>query len=220
MTEGRKSGERVTVAVIDDDTLIREGLRVLAREMLIVGVFDTAEHFLDAQPAADVVLLDLELGGAGRTQGLQGAPAVTRVSRDYRVLLYTNERRREVLVGCLAAGARGIVHKSEPMSTLEDAVTNVAAGEIVITYAIAGLVELANDRGRIAQLTPRERDVLRHRARGESYSAIGRRLNIAPKTAQEYMAGVSAKFGDYLRAHSPADLETHLGIGHGDLLDT
>jgi DNA-binding NarL/FixJ family response regulator len=211
---------RIRVATIDDDTVIREGLPTLATGLDIVAGYPTAEGFLAEPPMVDVVLLDLNLSGTGRTGGLQGGAAVAAIAAaSYQVLIYTNERRRQVLVGCLAAGARGVVHKAEPIAALEAAVTAVAAGEVVITDAIAGLVELANSRGRLPTLSPRERDVLRGRARGESFASIGGRLYISPKTAQEYMASVTGKFGDYLRSHSPADLEHHLGFAPGDLLD-
>jgi DNA-binding NarL/FixJ family response regulator len=208
------------VVVIDDDTVIREGLPSLATRLHVVAAFPTVEAFLAVRPAVDLVLLDLSLAGAGRTGGLQGGAAVGRIAElDLPVLIYTNERRREVLVGCLAAGARGVVHKAEPILALETAAHAVVRGELVITDAIAGLVELASSRGGLPSLSPRERDVLRGRARGESFVSIGGRLYISPKTAQEYMAGVTAKFGDYLRSHSAADLERLLGFSPGDLLD-
>ena len=210
----------VRVAAIDDDTVIRDGLPRLATGLVFAAAFATVEAFLAGQPAVDVVLLDLNLGGTGRTGGLQGGAAVSAVAAaGFPVLIYTNERRREVLVGCLAAGALGVVHKAEPIAVLEAAATAVAGGEVVVTDAIAGLVELANSRGRLPTLSPRERDVLRGRARGESFASIGARLYISPKTAQEYMASVTGKFGDYLRSHSAADLEHQLGFAPGDLLD-
>src|SRR5664279_2021986 len=115
-------------AAIDDDTLIREGLGRLTSTLDIVASYATAEAFLDEAPDVEVVLLDLNLGGTGRTGGLQGGSAVAAVARvPYRVLIYTNERRRQVLVGCLAAGALGVVHKAEPLAALEDAAHAVAA---------------------------------------------------------------------------------------------
>jgi two-component system nitrate/nitrite response regulator NarL len=210
----------VRVACIDDDTIIREGLPRLACGLDVVATFSAAEAFLDARPDVEVVLLDLNLAGTGRAGALQGGSAVAAIAAAaYRVLIYTNERRRHVLVGCLAAGARGVVHKAEPVAALEAAARAVRAGEVVVTDALAGLVELANSRGRLPSLSPRERDVLRGRARGESFGSIASRLYISPKTAQEYMAGVTAKFGDYLQVHSAADLERHLGFAPGDLLD-
>jgi DNA-binding NarL/FixJ family response regulator len=211
---------RVRVAVIDDDTLIREGLRTLAIGLDVVEVYPTVEGFLADRPTVDVVLLDLNLAGTGRMGGLQGARAVAAVAASsIAVLIYTNERRREVLVGCLSAGAHGVVHKAEPISAVEDAVRDIAAGEVVITDALAGLAELITRRGQMPQLTPREREVLRGRARGETFASIGGRLYITAKTAQEYMASTSRKFADYLQTHSAADLERHLGFAPGDLLD-
>jgi len=213
MTTPAGASVRPRVAAIDDDTLIREGLRQLATGLDVVATYSTAEEFIDGAPLADLVLLDLSLAGTGRTGGLHGGRAVSAIAAlSYRVLIYTNERRRHVLVGCLAGGASGVVHKAEPIAALEQAVHAVVAGEVVITHALAGLVELANRGGQLPSLTPRERDVLRGRARGESFAAIGGRLYISPKTAQEYMASVSSKFGEYLHAHSAADLERHLGF--------
>jgi len=214
------SAARVRVAVVDDDTLIREGLRTLATSLEVVDVYPTAEDLLADQPTVDVVLLDLNLLGTGRLGGLQGARAVAAISAVPRaVLIYTNERRREVLVGCLSAGARGVVHKAEPISAVEEAVHTIAAGGVVITDALAGLAELVNRSGQLPQLTPREREVLRGRARGETFASIGARLYITPKTAQEYMASTSGKFAEFLRTHSAADLEHRLGFTPGDLLD-
>lgn len=213
---------RVRLACVDDDTLIREGLGHLLPEAVMVGVYPRVEDLLVDGPEADVVLVDLWLRGSEEdagsgAQGMRGVAAVS--GAGYRVLIYTNERRRHVLAGCLAAGAVGIVHKSEPLDTLREAVVSVAAGGALMTTAMAGLAELVERRGRMGQLSPRQTEVLRGRARGESFRSIGARLYISPKTAEEYMAEVTRRFSSYLREHSPADLERLLGIGPGDLLD-
>lgn len=212
----------VTVACVDDDTLIREGVSRLLDGLSVAATFDRAEAFLAARPVADVVLLDLWLPRewpltAVALQGMAAVAAVTQAG--YRVLIYTNERRREVLAGCLAAGASGVVHKSEPLSSVISAVRAVAAGQVVITTALAGLAEVVQRRGTMRPLSPRQLEVLRGRARGESFKSIGARLFIAPRTAEEYMAEVTRRFADYLVNHSPADLERLLGVGTGDLLD-
>jgi DNA-binding CsgD family transcriptional regulator len=71
----------------------------------------------------------------------------------------------------------------------------------------------------LAVLSPRQFDVLRGRAGGESFKSTGARLYIAPKTAEKYMWHVNRRFAAYLRIHSAADLEHLLGVGQGDLLD-
>lgn len=211
---------RVRVAVVDDDTIIREGLPRLIPELDVAAAVSSVEELLAVRPETDVVLLDLVLTGTGRTGIRQGAAAVETVAgAGYRVLIYTNERRREVLVGCMAAGARGVIHKAEPLAALAEAVAQVASGRVVITQALVGLAELAQRRGGLASLTPRQREVLSARARGEAFRSIAGRLFISKKTAEEHMAVVTAKFADFLRDHSPADLERELGLGPGDLLD-
>lgn len=210
----------VCVAVVDDDTIIREGLPHLLPDLRVTLAVSSVEELLAARPRTDVVLLDLVLTGTGRTGVRQGAVAVEAVARaGYRVLIYTNERRREVLVGCMAAGAHGVIHKAEPLAALAAAVAEVADGRVVITQALVGLAELAERRGGLASLTPRQREVLSARARGETFRGIAERLFISKKTAEEHMAVVTAKFAGFLRDHSPADLERELGLGPGDLLD-
>lgn len=219
MTDSADLPRKIRVASIDDDTVIRRGLPLLIQTAEVVGSYTDVEELLEASLAADVVLLDLVLTGTGRT-ATQGASAIRTLMRaGYRVMIYTNERRPAVLVACLAAGASGVIHKAEPVEQLEDAIEAVARGEVVITQALVGLAELADRRGELAELSPRQREILSARARGEKFQSIANRLFISPKTAQEYMSGVNDKFAEFLRDHSPADLERHLGIAPGDVME-
>lgn len=211
---------RPAVAVVDDDTVIRQGLALMVPDVRVSGAYPDVAAFLAAAPPADVVVLDLGLRGTGSGRGVQGVDGVRAVAdAGHRVLIYTNERRRAVLVRCLASGATGVIHKAEPMSSLGAAVRHVAAGGVWITPALTGLAEVAERRGAFPTLSPRQRQVLAGRARGETFTSIARRLYITPKTAEEHMAVVTQKFADYLRTHSPADLERHLGLEPPDLDD-
>lgn len=213
------TADTVRVASIDDDTVIRKGLPLLLEEIEVVASYAEVEEFLAAEPSVDVVLLDLVLTGTGKS-ATQGAAAIRAITAaGYPVLIYTNERRRTVLVGCLAAGASGVIHKAEPVDELEDAIQAIARGEVVITQALVGLAELVERRGELSELSPRQRDVLSARARGEKFQSIADRLFISRKTAEGYMAAVNAKFAEFLRDHSPADLERYLGIAPGDVLE-
>jgi DNA-binding NarL/FixJ family response regulator len=208
------------VAGVDDDTVMRDGLRPLLPQLDVVATFADVESLLAARPEVDVVLLDLKLDGTGREPSVRGIDAVRAVTTaGYRVLVYTNERRRAVLAACLTAGAFGVVHKAESLDALADAVARVAAGRIVITQALTGLAEVADRSGRLPALSPRERQVLAGRARGESFRSIAARLYVSEKTASGYMEQVKVKFAAYLRDHSPADLEYSLGLEPVDLPD-
>jgi two-component system nitrate/nitrite response regulator NarL len=215
-----ETGERIRVAAVDDDTVIRDGLPLLLPGVEFVGRFEDADGLLDAGAAADVVLLDLVLTGTGKPGVRQGSAAVAAVAAaGYRILIYTNERRRQVLAACLAAGALGVVHKAEPIADLELALRAVSTGQVVITPALVGLAELTERRGGLPTLTSRQRQILSARARGEPFQSIANRLFISRKTAEEHMAVVTAKFADYLHDHSAADLERALGLAPGDVLD-
>ncbi|MEV6210128.1 response regulator transcription factor [Kitasatospora sp. NPDC051914] len=208
------------VAAVDDNTIIRDSLCPLFPAWNVVGCYRDAEALLAARPEADVVIVDLNLAGTGPAPALQGPDAVRAVAEaGYRVLVYTSEVRRTILVDCLTAGAQGIVHKAEPLPALGDAVDAVAAGQVVITQELTGLAELAERRDQLPNLSPREREVLAGRARGESFRSIARRLYITPQTATGYMNSVKTKFAAYLRDHSPADLEYYLGLEPSGLTD-
>jgi DNA-binding NarL/FixJ family response regulator len=214
------SAPRVRVAAVDDDTLIREGLQTLLCGIEVIATYPDVEHLLQERPKVDVVLLDLDLTGTGRHGALQGGRAVSAVAGiGYRVLIYTNERRREVLLACLANGAHGVLHKAEPLSEVEKAINVIAEGHIVITTALTGLAELVQHRGDLPGLSPRQIEILAGRARGEQYKSIAARLYITPRTAEDHMHEVNRKFAHYLRDHSVADLERRLGLAPGDLLD-
>jgi FixJ family two-component response regulator len=186
MMDGREVEQgSLRVAVVDDDTIVREGLAALLPHHRVIVACTTVEQLLAESP---------------------------------NVVIYTNEHRRIVLAGCLAAGAQGIVHKTEPLDALAAAATAVASDEVVITPALVGLAEVVERRGELPSLSTRQRQVLAGRARGETFRRIARSLGISEKVAHEYMGEVTAKFADYLRSHSPADLERRLGIGAGDLL--
>lgn len=213
---------RPRLVCVDDDTPIREGLPHLLPDVDVVATFARVEHLLQRKPAADVLLLDLHLLApeeeASMTRhGLRGVQAAT--SAGYRTLIYTNEQRRAVLAVCLAAGASGVVFKTSSMPALRDAVTVVAAGGTVIPTSLAGLVEKYSSLGHLGQLTPRQLEVLRARARGEPFKSIARRLGIEHRTVEDHMYVVTRRFAEYLRTHSLADLEHELGIAPRDLLD-
>ena len=209
----------VQVAVIDDDTIVREGLRVLLPRHQVACTFGQHAEFLTRRPAVDLVILDLNLDGTGHTNVRHGAAAVADIrAAGYPVLIYTNENRRLVLAGCLAAGAAGVVHKTQSLQALADAVTAIHTGHTVITPALTGLAEAVDRYGHLPALTPRQRQVLAGRARGQSFRRIASDLGISEKMAHEHMGAVTTKFAEYLRTHSAADLEHALGLARGVLL--
>lgn len=211
---------RFRAVVIDDSTIVRFGMPLMHPELDIVAAYPDIEEFLVDEPPVDLVILDLRLSG-GPAHGVRQGPTAIRAVRaaGYQVCLFTDERRRLVLAQCMRAGAQGVVHKSDSVDTAAAAFAVVAGGGTVITQSLIGLAEVLERRGGLPELTARQRQVLAGRARGESWAEIAAGLFITEGVAREHMAAVNAKFAAYLQGASPGDIERHLGLAPGDLLD-
>jgi DNA-binding NarL/FixJ family response regulator len=215
-----EAAERYRVVVIDDSTIVRFGMPLMHPELEVVATYPDIEELLVDEPAVDLVILDLRLSG-GPSPGVRQGPTAIRALRaaGYRICLFTDERRRLVLAQCMRAGAQGVVHKSDSVETAAAAFNTVAAGGIVVTQSLIGLAEVLERRSGLPELTARQRQVLAGRARGETWNEIAARLFITEGVAREHMAAVNAKFAAYLQRASPGDIERHLGVAPGDLLD-
>ncbi len=216
-------GPRVRTVVVDDSTVVRQGLPLLHPELDVIGAYPTIEPLLaQPHPGLQLVVLDLKLRHDEDREGpRQGVTAIRAVSTlGVPICLYTDERRRLVLAQCLRAGAAGVVHKADPIDDARAAFSAVADGQVTITPSLIGLAELVERRGGLPDLTTRQRQVLAARARGERWSSIAARLFITEGVAREHLATASAKFSQFLRdASPPGDMERALGLAPGDLLD-
>jgi DNA-binding NarL/FixJ family response regulator len=149
----------------------------------------------DEQP--DVVLLDVHMPDGG------GVEVIARVSGEQpavRFLALSVSDAAEDVIAVIRAGARGYVTKTISGAELADAVRRVAAGDAVFSPRLAGFVldafasnpPPAHDQ-ELDQLTPREREVLRHIARGYMYKEIAQRLGISVKTVEAHVSAVLRK---------------------------
>jgi DNA-binding NarL/FixJ family response regulator len=206
--------------VVDDATVIRESFAVLMPQFEVVGTFPTVERLLHARPDADVVVLDLHLANSAQPDSRQGVAAVrAAVGAGYRVCAYSQEERRFVLAATLAAGARGVVSKAEPLAVAQEAIAAVAAGEVVIPQGLIGLVEVLVRRNSLTILSERQRQVLAGRARGFTYAELATQLYLSESTLRGYWAAVTESVSAHLQHATPADIEHALGLGPGDLLE-
>lgn len=226
MTEARPdtdptgTSRRVGAVVVDDTTLVRDGLALVQQQIEVVAAYSTIEPVLINRPEADVVILDLHLTGPDNVHVRQGRVAIRALTRaGYRVCVYTDERRRYVLAACLKAGASGVVHKSEPLSDAVSAFLAVAEGQTVITRSLIGLGEILEREGRLPELTRRQRQILAARARGESWHELATRLYISEATARDHLGAITRKIADYFQSTTPGDIEHDLGLAPGDLFD-
>ena len=200
MTEHRSPPKRPRVFLVDDHRLVLTGVRAeLGDAVEVVG--EAAD--VDAAAAGirktvpDVVLLDVHLPGGG---GQAVIEAVSRTHPQVRFLALSVSDAAEDVIAVIRAGARGYVTKTISGPELADAVLRVAEGDAVFSPRLAGFVldAFSGDfQGQVDpeldQLTAREREVLRHLARGYSYKEIARQLSISIKTVETHASAVLRK---------------------------
>ncbi|MEQ0564781.1 response regulator transcription factor [Amycolatopsis sp. NEAU-NG30] len=207
MTEERSAGDavdqgRVRVAVIEDHPLYRVSVeRVLAEADFVElgAVVDSVARFhVHRQPPGSVVLLDLGL------PGVAGAAAVLEVCElGHHVLVVSAQAEPEVVLGAIAAGARGFLSKDVDADELLIAIKTVAGGGAYVSAVVAGMIMKDNaDRPAVsaeAELSPREEQVLRLVAAGERDVDIALILGIGVRTVRGYLDRIRDKTGERRR---------------------
>jgi DNA-binding NarL/FixJ family response regulator len=197
------------VGLIDDHESVRLGLEAACaragKEVVFSG--STVTEYLDwrafsASPPADVVVLDLTLG-----DGTTVTENVRRLVLDgSSVIIHSVADRPAAVREALAAGAAGIVSKSSPIGDVTAAIGTVARGEPLNNVEWASAVE--GDRAFAdAQLSARERDVLRLYAAGLPLKVVADRLGVAYSTAKENITRVRVK---YVEVGRPAPTKVDL----------
>ena len=184
-----------TVALIDDHESVRLGLHAvlvddgvsIAFSGPTVGEYRRSLRDTNAVPA-DIVLLDLTLG-----DGTTVAENVSSLAGESAVIVHSVADRPASVREALATGAVGVVSKASPLGEVVQAVRTVAAGEPLDNVEWAAVVE--SDRAFAdAQLSTREREVLRLYAAGLPLKAVADRLGIAFSTAKENIARIRGKY--------------------------
>ena len=205
------AGAKPRVVIVDDHHLFRSGVRAeLGMELTVVGDAGTVEDAvaLIREQRPDVVLLDVHMPDGG---GVEVIARLSEECRDVRFLALSVSDAAEDVIAVIRAGARGYVTKTISAVELADAVRRVAGGDAVFSPRLAGFVldAFAQDAGaavddaaagrraaadrELDQLTPREREVLRHIARGYMYKEVAQSLGISVKTVEAHVSAVLRK---------------------------
>jgi DNA-binding NarL/FixJ family response regulator len=187
------------VLIVDDHQLFRAGVRAELEPLLeIVGEAGSVDEAVAAIAATrpDVVLLDVHMPDGG---GVQVIHRSTEAGERPRFLALSVSDAAEDVIATIRAGARGYVTKGISGEELADAVRRVQDGDAVFSPRLAGFVLDAFagtapvEDPDLDQLTPREREVLQHIARGYMYKEIALRLEISPKTVEAHVSSVLRK---------------------------
>jgi len=200
------TAHRIRVLLVDDDALVRAGLTMMldgANGIEVVGEAadgDQVPAAVDAH-APDVVLMDLRMprtDGITATRRLRARPRAPEV-----IVLTTFDADENVLAG-LRAGASGYLLKDSPPDQIVAAIHRVAAGDPILSPAItrrlmdravatSGTREQA--RAALADLTPREHEVVVGIARGETNAEISARLFMSVATVKAHITHILTKLG-------------------------
>ena len=211
------SNGTIRVMLVDDHTILREGLRGLLRATPDIQVVGEASNGVEAVALAaqcppDVVVMDLDMPGG---DGATATRELARLEKPPRVLILTMHTEEERLIPLLEGGASGFLSKDTAERELVDAIRVVASGEVFVRPAVARLLAanvrpsthqsaLAEARSKLALLSGREQSVLKGIAEGYSGVEIGHMLGVTPKTVDTYKNRIAQKLGfthrtDYVR---------------------
>ena len=196
--------DTVRVVVADDQALVRTGFRMIltADGIDVVGEASTGTEAIDAvrRTRPDVVLMDIRMP---ELDGLEATRRILAADGDVpRVLMLTTFDLDEYVYAALAAGASGFLLKDVAPEQLTAAVRLVRSGDALLAPSITRrLVERFARGGQetsavhrdLASLTPREREVLQHLARGLSNAELAAAFHLSEATVKTHVARILGK---------------------------
>ncbi|WP_395400495.1 response regulator [Arthrobacter sp. UC242_113] len=205
----------IRVLIVDDQEMIRVGLRAILDAQSNISVVGEAGDGLQAvrmleNLAVDVVLMDI------RMPGVDGVEATRRIrqnipAEDVRIIILTTFDHDETVFAALRAGANGFLSKGVGPAELSAGIEEVAAGggALSATAAAALIDKVADERPaetdpalaqRFSALTPKEREVVLAIAKGQSNQQIAETMFVSPFTVKTHANRAMTKVGARDRA--------------------
>jgi two-component system, NarL family, invasion response regulator UvrY len=200
MTEQAAAGARVSVLLVDDHAVVREGYRRLLEshgDILVVGEAADASsaHTLLCELDPQIVVMDITL------PGMSGIAAMRRMLEhkpETRVLIFSMHEEAIFARRALQAGAFGYVTKASAPNVLVEAVHTIAGGKKYLSASVAqdlALRAATGDEAVMDGLSSREFEVLRLLVQGRSIRDIAQFMGLNPKTVANHQSAIKQKLG-------------------------
>jgi two-component system, NarL family, invasion response regulator UvrY len=189
----------ITVLLIDDHAVVREGYRrLLERDdsLLVVGEAATAAEAIrrDGELKPDVIVLDIALPGIS---GIEVLRRIIARRPEARVLMFSMYQDGIYATRAINAGARGYLSKASAPDLLVEAVRSVAEGRRYVSPDVEHAITLQSSAASqlAGALSTRELEVLRMLTQGYGVEQIAERLGLSPKTAANHQSSIKQKLG-------------------------
>lgn len=189
----------IRVLIVDDHTVVRQGLRFLLQQQSDIEVIGEAADGSEAidvvrDQVPTVVLLDLLMP---RTDGLTALRAIKQISPATQVVILTSHHGEAQLFDAIKAGAVSYVLKTAGVDAVVESVRAASRGESMLDPSVAAKVleEMRRPRAgdAVDQLSKREIDVLTALARGRANKEIARDLSIGEETVKTHVSNILSK---------------------------
>jgi two-component system response regulator NreC len=194
---------KVRVLIVDDHTILRDGLQALLNSESDFEVVSTESNARDALRnigalAPDLVLMDLTMPG---TSGIEAIAQIKRKYREIKVVALTFHKEDQYIHATLEAGTDGYVLKDDGRVELFTALRSVMKGKSYLSPSICSQVvhgylaggERSSDQAPWDVLTPREREVMKLIAEGHRTNQIAVYLSLSSKTVEKHRTNLMRK---------------------------
>lgn len=194
------TSRKIRILLVDDHMVIRVGLTTATEDtpdMEVVADVESGEEAIEAyrEHRPDVVVLDLRMNGMS---GIETIQALRKEFGDVRILIFSNYAKGEEVYQAIKAGAAGFVVKEMPLENFLEGIRSVHKGERYMPPQVA----IRIGERMLAQLSPRELEVLRCIAKGKSNKEIGSELGVVEGTVKIHVTKILTKLEVSDRTHA------------------
>jgi DNA-binding NarL/FixJ family response regulator len=211
--------QQVSVLIVDDHDVVREGLRALIQKRTEFGLVGEAESVASAVEAArkhqpDVIIMDVRLPDGS---GVEACREIRTERPETKVLMLTSYSDDEAVLNSIMAGASGYLLKQTRSSDLLEALRRVAAGESLLDPSVttrvlerlrSGKSEADDD---LALLSDQEQKILDLIAEGKTNKEIAEEVFLSDKTVKNYVSSILSKLNLRRRSEAAAFIARRRG---------